>query len=83
MFHWMEASTLHKTSIQNVGGIHAAKLKCRSIQCKARSHILVKKKEEEELHALIDSWSFLINSTVLIQYALIFSVIKHCISVKN
>lgn len=26
---------------------------------------------------------FFINSTVLIQYALIFSVIKHCISVKN
>lgn len=47
MFHWMEASTLHKTSIQNVGGIHAAKLKCRSIQCKARSHILVKKKKKK------------------------------------
>lgn len=27
MFHWMEASTLHKTSIQNVWGIHAEKLK--------------------------------------------------------
>lgn len=37
------------------------------------------KKKKEELHALIDSWSFLINSTVLIQYALISSVIKHSI----
>lgn len=51
MFHWMEASTLHKTSIQNVGGIHAEKLKCRSIKRikinakRELSHILVKKKK--------------------------------------
>lgn len=83
MFHWMEASTLHKTSIQNVGGIHAAKLKCRSIK---RINFKINAKQEvifwlkkEELHALIDSWSFFINSTVLIQYALISSVIKHSI----
>lgn len=42
-----------------------------------KSYFGKKEKKEEELHALIDSWSFLINSTVLIQYALIFSVIKH------
>lgn len=44
-----------------------------------KSYFGKKEKKEEELHALIDSWSFLINSTVLIQYALIFSVIKRCI----
>lgn len=44
-----------------------------------KSYFGKKRKKKEELHALIDSWSFFINSTVLIQYALIFSVIKHCI----
>lgn len=44
-----------------------------------KSYFGKKEKKEEELHALIDSWSFLINSTVLIQYALIFSVIKHIV----
>lgn len=80
----MEASTLHKTSIQNVGGIHAEKLKCRSIKRikinAKRSHILVKKEEKKRncMPSLILDL-FFINSTVLIQYALIFSVIKHCI----
>lgn len=65
--------------------IHAKKLKCRSIKrikINAKQEVIFWLKKEE-LHALIDSCSFLINSTVLIQYALIFSVIKHCISVKN
>lgn len=55
----MEASTLHKTSIQNVGGIHAEKLKCRSIKHikinAKREVIFWQKKKKEELHALIDS----------------------------
>lgn len=54
----MEASTLHKTSIQNVGGIHAEKLKCtrsiKRIKINAKREVIFWLKKEE-LHALIDS----------------------------